>query len=99
MIAREELAPVVIEQRSIGLERVLNLLAVCVLPLQLDDTLEERNSKECRLTALPRKFDRRQRMRLDVLAYVVLQHLIAHAEIASASRIHILFLEVIAVGA
>ena len=98
-IRRQELAPLVIKQRAVGLEAIVDPLAICVFVLQFDDVLEKWYAEQCGLAALPCKTYFLARLRLDVLADVGVEHGFAHAKLPPLFRVEILLLEVVTVGA
>ena len=54
-VPRQKLAPLVVEQRAVGLECVLDSFVAAVLCLQLNHALEEWHSQQRWFAALPRK--------------------------------------------
>src|ERR1035438_7722643 len=49
LVTRQEVAPCIVEQCAVRLKGVVNLLAVCISGLQLNDTLKEWNPEQRRL--------------------------------------------------
>ena len=86
----EELAPVVVEQRGVGLQRVEHPLARCrELPLELDDAGEEVEPHERRLAALEGDHHLvRAAVRLEQAAEVRREHVVGHPE--PAAGVHLL---------
>jgi len=99
LVARQKLAPCIVEQRAVGLECIVDSLAVCILFLQRDDVIEEWNPQQRWLAALPGKADVLIRLRLNVLTNVGFEHIIRHAEFTPTARVEIFLLQVVAVGA
>jgi hypothetical protein len=80
----EELAPLIIKQRAVGLKGVGDRLALRVLLLKFDDLAEERYAQQRRLAALPGEADLGDRLILDVLADVFFQHFVTHPPLVLA---------------
>ena len=97
MIGKEP-APVVVEQGPVGLQRIQHLLAAAVLLLQFDHAAEKIKAEQGGFAALPGEGDFVAGLAGNVLPDVGLQRGIGHAEVF-ARRIHLLFFEVVAVGA
>ena len=96
--AAQKVAPFVVEQRTIGLERVFDLHArLLVLLLELDRFLEVVQPHQRRLAPLPGEGDLRDLLRFDVLAGVLFEHRLGHAELAV--RVHGLLAQEVAVVA
>ena len=86
----EQLAPGIVQQRAVGLDGVLDLLARPAVPLgQLDRPAKELHPHERGLAALPRDRDLRSRgVGLEELAHVALEQLIRHSKaIAGIERL------------
>jgi hypothetical protein len=80
----EKLAPLVVEEDSISLECVLDPGAgLCVFFLKFHGALEEIETHQRRLAALPRDGDRGDLMGFEKLPDVGLMYFIRHPEIAS----------------
>ena len=94
----EEGAPFVVEQRAVGLEGILYELAARVAALQRDGLAKKIQPHQCRLAALPSKYDFRHVLRLDELTHVGFQHLVRHAK-TLRPRKHFFLFEVKAVAA
>ena len=99
LVLRQEGTPLIIKQDAVGLQVVFNALTgFLVTLLQFDHALEKLDSQQGRLAALPGKYDRVARLRLDVLPDVQFQQGIAHARRLRLVQ-KILFVQVEAVGA
>jgi hypothetical protein len=78
-VRREELTPFVVQERPVGLDRVLDALARSpVLLAQPYRFLEERGSAQCRLAALPADRHSAVRLRIQIAADEPVQHLGGH---------------------
>jgi hypothetical protein len=77
-IPGQELAPRVVQQRPVGLERIVDGLAAGVPLLQGHGLLVEGEPHERGLAALPAEADLRRILGLDVLANEELERLLAH---------------------
>ena len=94
----QEFAPLVVEQRAIGLESVFHAHArPLVLLLELDRLLEEVQPHQRRLAPLPGERDLRDLLRFDILPGVLFEHRLGHAELAV--RVHELLAQKVAVVA
>ena len=77
---RQEAAPLVVQQRAIGLQRVTDPHIAGLHSLEFDGPAVEVQPHQCRLAPLPTELDRPGgRLGGDVLANVGLEHLIRHA--------------------
>lgn len=94
----EKFAPLVVEQRAVGLKRVFDRAALGVASLEFNDVTKKVQAGDRRFTALPRKTDDGARLRGDVIAHVGFEHFRRHAEVALA-RVEMLLLQVEAVSA
>ena len=74
----QELAPYVIHEHTVCLQRIVNDLAVSVLLLQFDDPAEEIHSQQRGLAALPGEMDLICRLRCNVLTNISFEHLTGH---------------------
>ena len=98
IVLEKEMAPLVGQKDSVGLEGVLNPRAgLCVLLLDLHGALIEIQAHECGLSALPRHGHQRTSMAFKKLFDISLMHLIGHAEIAF--RIKLLLFQIEAIVA
>src|SRR5882757_9984423 len=88
-----------VEQRAVGLEGIVDGPTVGVLLLEPNDPLEEWNTEQGWLTALPGKTYMLRRLSVNVLTDIRLQHIIAHAVVLAALSIEILFFQVITICA
>jgi hypothetical protein len=80
----KELAPLLIDQRPVRLQRVVDAHAGLAVLLLIGDRLpEEVQPHQRRLAALPGESDLGHALRLDVLARVVLQQVVGHAKAAA----------------
>ena len=96
MLVVKELAPLIVEQRAVGLQRVLNAHSrLFIFLLQGYRLAEKIQPHERWLATLPGKNHFGHLLGLDILAGVVFQHFIRHAE--TALGIQILFLKIKAV--
>ena len=87
----EEPGPVVVEQRAVGLQVVLDPLPwLGVLRLQRDDLLEELEPKQRRFAALPREDDFVAGDAVDVVLDEALEDLVRHVATARAAGQHAL---------
>ena len=78
--------PVLVEQRAVGLQVVLDPLSgLRVFPLQRDDLPEELEAEQRRFATLPREDDFVRRHARDVVAHEALQHLVVHVPAARAA--------------
>lgn len=82
-----------------GLEGVVDYASVAIILLQLDNMFEERYAQKRRLAALPGKAHVFTWLRPDILANICIENIIGHAKVATAFRVKVLLLEVIAVSA
>ena len=81
LVLGEQLAPLVGEQRAVGLDGVLHgLVGPAVLLDEGQGAAEEVDAHQRRLAALPRDRDLRAGLRLEQLADVGVEHLVGHAE-------------------
>ena len=82
----QEAGPVFVEQRAVGLQVVLDALpGLGVLLLQRDHLLEEAESEQRRLAALPREHDFLTRDALDVVLDEALEDLVRHVATARSA--------------
>src|SRR5581483_7224186 len=81
---RQKPRPLLVQQNSIGLKGVDDLLARAVTTLERDCFAEKINTQQGRLAALPRKTDDRRLLRLDVLPYIVFEHDRGHPPVGFA---------------
>ena len=84
LVRLEEGAPLVVEQRAVGLDRVRRPAVRALVAFDvLDRALEEVEAHQRRLAALPGDDDLRPRLRLEQLADVGLEQLVRHPEPAA----------------
>jgi hypothetical protein len=82
----QELRPVVVEQYTVGLQVVIDSLPrLPVLLLQRDHLLEERETAQRRLAALPAKHDLVRRDARDVVTDEAFQDLVCHVPLPGAA--------------
>src|SRR5258706_16376244 len=94
----EKAAPFVIEDRTIGLQCILNVhTRSLILLLELHRQPKEIQTHQCRFTTLPGESNFGNTLGFNILTGVVLQQVTRHAE--SASRIEQFFREIVAVRA
>ena len=83
----QEARPVLVEQRAVGLQVVLDPLSgLRVLPLQRHDLAEEVEAEQRGLAALPREHHLVGGHARDVVAHEALEHLVVHVPAARAAR-------------
>ena len=102
LIVSQKAPPGVIEERSIRLKRILNLLTVRVFCLQADNIFKVANTKKRGLPTLPGKLHFVSRLCLDVLLDIQLEGLGGHRPAwvnLAVSRVVVFLLEVKAVAA
>ena len=78
VVFAEELAPLVGQQRSVGLDAVVDGASAGVTPLQLHGFLVEGEGAHQRFAPVPGEQYRRQGLGLDVLAHELFQQFVAH---------------------
>ena len=78
LIVSQKAPPGVIQERSVGLKRILNLPAIRIFCLQANDIFKVGNTKECRLPTLPCELYFVAWLSLDVLLDVPFQSLGSH---------------------
>ena len=95
----EERAPLVVEQRAVGLEIVLDaLVGLLVFLLELDHLVEELEPEQRRLATLPGEDHFVAVLAFDVLLDVGLENFVGDLELAVAAQ-QLFFVQVIAIGA
>ncbi len=83
----QELRPVLVQQRAICLQVVLDPLSrLRMLPLQRHDLAEELDSEQRGFTPLPRKYNLVCRHTLDVVTHEALEYLVVHVPAAGTAR-------------
>jgi len=96
-LCRQKAAPVLIEEGTVGLDSIKNvLLRRLVFPLQLDDTAKVVQSQDCGFSSMPGKTDLRVWVNSEVLFDILLQEVLGHAE-RSAFWIELFLFQVVAV--
>lgn len=78
VLLAQELAPFVVEQRAVGLQRVVNLLPAGVLPLKRNGLAKEIDAEQRRLASLPGKADLGHVLPVDVLPDVRFENVVGH---------------------
>ena len=86
-------APLVIQQRPIGLKGILDRLPIRILLLIGHDALEEFHAHQRRLAPLPGKGDLRHILGRNILLHIPLQHVLRHPPIRFV-RIQLLLFQV-----
>ncbi len=95
----EEQSPLVVEQRAVGLEIVLDaLVRLLVLLFELDHFVEELKSEQGRFASLPGEDNFIAVLAFYVLLDVGFENLVADAELAGTAE-QVFFMQVIAIGA
>src|SRR3569833_3491770 len=95
-LARKKLAPGIIKQRAIGLQRVADRLSLGVLTLETHCFHKEIQTQQRRLPALPGELNFGRVLRRDVAGDVGPQRFVRHAE-SGVRRMELLLLEIEAV--
>ena len=99
LVLAQKRVPLVIQQRAVGLQVVLDVQTrTLVFLFQRDHLLEELDTQQRRLAALPREHDFVAALSFDVLANVGFENLVADAELAVAAQ-QFFLVQVIAIGA
>ena len=98
ILRTQEFAPFVVEHGAVGLDGVVDLFAVSVLALQLDDLAEKLHPQQRRFPTLPGKRNLRHILAPDVLPHVGLEDHVGHFEIFVRGE-ELLFFEIEAVFA
>jgi hypothetical protein len=80
----KEGAPPLVDQRAVGLERILDALAVGIAPLELQGAAVEVNAEQQRLAPVPAELHDGDIVGLDVLADVAFEQLVAHHRLTAA---------------
>ena len=84
IVPGKEVAPRLVDQRAVGLEDVLDLLAIGVFLLEVHRLPVEIHPQQQRLAAVPAELHRRNLVGLDILFHVKFQQLVAHHGLPAA---------------
>ena len=84
VVRGEKVAPRLVDQRAVGLERILDALAVGIAPLELQGAAVEVNAEQQRLAPVPAELHDGDIVGLDVLADVAFEQLVAHHRLTAA---------------
>ena len=76
IVLLKKFAPLIVKQRAVGLYAIVHLSAASVGALQLQCTLIKGYGAHQRFAAMPCKEHFGRGLRLDILAYELLQHLV-----------------------
>ena len=84
IVPGKEVAPRLVNQRAVGLEDVLDLLAIGVFLLEVHRLPVEIHPQQQRFAAVPAELHRRNLVGLDILFHVKFQQLVAHHGLPAA---------------
>ena len=98
VVLAQELAPLIRQQRTVGLQTVVNMATTGIAPLQFQSPTIEADRPQQRFTAMPGEEHLGQGLGLNVLPHEVFQQRVAHRR-AGRLLAEFLLLQVVAVVA
>ncbi len=83
-VGRKKFGPCLVDQHPVGLQRVFDMLAAGIPPLQSDRLAVKIEPQQQRLPAMPAKLHGRHLVGLDVLTDIEFQKFVAHDGLTAA---------------